>query len=76
MSSGTMPNKIIASITKKGLTITMTDIIPVADNKTALTPEEKKAELARRQAALEARQAQAKREAKTRLESARKVSPS
>jgi hypothetical protein len=46
----------------------------VADNKTALTPEEKKAELQRRQQALEARQAQAKNEAKSRLAMARKMS--
>jgi len=45
----------------------MTDVKPV------LTPEEKRAELARRQAALEARQAQAKRETKSRLETQRKV---
>lgn len=43
------------------------------DHKIAMTPEEQKAELARRQAAHTARLAQAKREAKTRLETARKV---
>jgi hypothetical protein len=45
-----------------------------ADNRTALTPEEIKAELQRRQDALEARNAAAKREAKTRLDMARKMS--
>ena len=44
------------------------------DHVTAMTPDQKKAELARRQVAHDARLAQAKRETKSRLETARKMS--